>query len=254
MAKALTAVGVALAVLIGGLGLAVYLTRDEDNLQVDNMLAENLTKAIALAQSDTGGRVAIAQLTGFGWDRVLLVQRNTPARVISRRLGHPWTGVVGFRTGELFLFMRGTRVVRFADYRGAGRFAGFARPFTVLPRERAVLRVRELVVRPAASLAPRGAPGEPRTAGAAPATIDVDLVEPWEGRSADPPARRIDVVRPRRSPSSPGRPAAVLRGQRSLSASRPASATKAPPKHRRSHTVTAGRASTRSRTAAAQSP
>ena len=148
VAKALTAVGIALALLIGGLGLAVYLTRDEDNIQVDNMLAENLTKAIALAQSDTGGRVRVPRLTAFDWDRILLVQADTPAKAISRRLGHPWTGVVGFRTGDLFLFMKGSSVVRFADYRGEGRFAGFPRPFAVIPRDRAVLRVRDLVVRP----------------------------------------------------------------------------------------------------------
>jgi hypothetical protein len=146
--KALIAVGVALALLVGGLALAVYLTRDEDNLQVDNMLAENLTKAIALAQSDTGGRVVLPRLTGFAWDRVLLVQQDTPTSAISRRLGYRWTGVIGFRTGDLFLFMRGKRVVRFADYRGEGRFAGFARPFAVIPRARAVLRVHDLVVTP----------------------------------------------------------------------------------------------------------
>jgi hypothetical protein len=148
VAKALTAVGIALALLIGGLALAVYLTRDEDNIQVDNMLAENLTKAIALAQSDTGGRVVVPRLTGFDWDRILLVQADTPTRAISRRLGHPWTGVIGFRTGDLLLFMQGKRVVRFADYRGEGRFAGFPRPFAVIPRRRAVLRVRDLVVTP----------------------------------------------------------------------------------------------------------
>jgi hypothetical protein len=148
VAKALTAVGIALALLIGGLALAVYLTRDEDNVQVDNMLSENLTKAIALAQSDTGGRVVLARVAAFDWDRVLLVQRDTPAQAISRRIGYPWTGVVGFRTGEEFLFMKGKRVVRFADYRGEGRFTGFARPFAVLPRPRAVLRVRRLVVTP----------------------------------------------------------------------------------------------------------
>jgi hypothetical protein len=150
VAKALIAVGVALAVLIGGLGLAVYLTRDEDNIQVDNMLAENLTKAIALAQSDTGGRVVVPRLTGFDWDRILLVRADTPTKAISARLGYPWTGVIGFRTGDLFLFMRGKRVVRFADYRGDGRFAGFTRPFAVIPRDRAVLRVRDLVVTPGA--------------------------------------------------------------------------------------------------------
>jgi hypothetical protein len=38
--------------------------------------------------------------------------------------------------------------VRFADYRGEGRFEGFDAPFHELPRARAVLRVRDLVVRP----------------------------------------------------------------------------------------------------------
>jgi hypothetical protein len=145
--KALTAVGIALALLIGGLGLAVYLTRDEDNLQVDNILAENLTKAIALAQGQ-GGRVDLTTQARFDWDRVLLVSRNATPAQISARIGHPWTGIVGFRTGELFLFERGSRVVRFADYRGEGRFRGFQRPFTELPRAQAVLRVHDLVVRP----------------------------------------------------------------------------------------------------------
>jgi hypothetical protein len=146
--KALTAVGVALALLIGGLGLAVYLTRDEDNIQVDNILSENLTKAIALAQ-DQGGRVDLRTQARFAWDRVLLVSRTATPAQISARIGRPWTGVIGFRTGELFLFMRGRDVVRFADYRGAGRFVGFPRPVATLPRSHAVLRVRGLVVRPA---------------------------------------------------------------------------------------------------------
>jgi hypothetical protein len=149
VARALTAVGIALVLLIGGLALAVYVTRDEDNLQVDNILAENLTKAIALAGSDTGGRVRLTDVAPFAWDRVLLVDRRATPAEISRRLGYPWTGVIGFRTGELFLFMRGGRVVRFADYRGEGRFAGFGR-FASLPRAHAVLRVRHLVVRPPA--------------------------------------------------------------------------------------------------------
>jgi hypothetical protein len=145
--KALTAVGVALVLLIGGLALAVYLTRDEDNLQVDNILAEDLTKAIALAQSDTGGRVRIPDVADFRWDHVLVVDRRATAAEISRRIGTPWTGLVGFSTGELFLFERGGKVVRFADYRGEGRFAGWRR-FESLPRARAVLRVRDLVVYP----------------------------------------------------------------------------------------------------------
>src|SRR4051812_18523319 len=70
--RALIGVAVALAALIGGLGLAVYLTRDEDNIAVDNVLAEKLTKAIQLAQPN-GEDVNLARQTSFGWDHVLLV-------------------------------------------------------------------------------------------------------------------------------------------------------------------------------------
>jgi hypothetical protein len=151
MGRALTAVGVALVLLMGGLGLAVYLTRDEDYIQVDNVLAERLTQAIALAQQDTGGIVDLRRQAPFAWDRVLLVARDAPEGALARRLGREWHGVIGFRTRELFVFLRAGRVVRFADYRGAGRFEGFERPVAEIPRERAVLRVRSLVIRPVQS-------------------------------------------------------------------------------------------------------
>jgi hypothetical protein len=144
----LTAVGVALALLIGGLGLAIYLTRDEDYLAVDNLLAERITRAIGTAQQ-RGEDVVLAREAPFAWDRVLLVARGVGPGQISRRLGYPWKGRIGFQTGELLLFMRGRAVVRFADYRGEGRFEGFPAPFASIPRDRAVWRVRDLVVRPA---------------------------------------------------------------------------------------------------------
>jgi hypothetical protein len=148
MTRALTAVGVALALLIGGLGLAVYLTRDEDYIAVDNLLAERLTRAIGTAQ-DRGADVDLAREADFPWDHVLIVQRGLEPAAISRRLGHDWKGRIGFQTGELLLFLRNGRVVRFADYRGEGRFEGFPRPFAEFPRDHAVLRVRDLVIRPA---------------------------------------------------------------------------------------------------------
>jgi hypothetical protein len=148
MTGALIAVAVALVVLIGGLALAVFLTRDEDNIAVDNVLAERITKAIALSQSQ-GEDVDLGLQARFAWDHVLLVARGVPRGAISRRLGYPWTGEVGFRTNELFLFLRAGRVARFADYRGEGTFAGFSKPFDLIPRGRAVLRVRDLVIRPA---------------------------------------------------------------------------------------------------------
>jgi hypothetical protein len=127
MTRALIAVALALALLIGGLALAVFLTRDEDNIAVDNVLAERITKAIALSQSQ-GEDVDLGLQARFAWDHVLLVARGVPRAAISRRLGYPW---------------------RFADYRGEGTFAGFAKPFDLIPRGRALLRVRDLVIRPA---------------------------------------------------------------------------------------------------------
>jgi hypothetical protein len=148
MARALTAVGVALVLLIGGLVLAVYLTRDEDYIAVDNLLAENLSRAIGTAQS-RGEDVSLGEEAPFEWDHMLLVARGVEPAAISRRLGYEWKGRIGFRTGELFLFLSHGKVVRFADYRGEGRFEGFERPFALIPRGEAVWRVRSLVIRPA---------------------------------------------------------------------------------------------------------
>jgi hypothetical protein len=149
--RALIAVGAALVLFIAGLGAAVYFTRDEDNIAVDSLLAEDVTRAVALAERDTGGRVDLARLARFEWDEVLVVERGTPAEAISRRLGFEWTGDVPSQTGELLIFMRGNRIARFADYRGLGRFEGFATPIDALPRARAVLRVRDLVISPVAA-------------------------------------------------------------------------------------------------------
>jgi hypothetical protein len=167
MARALTAVGIALVLLMGGLGLAVYLTRDENYLAVDNLLAERITKAIGTAE-DRGANVDLRRLAPFAWDHILLVARGVEPAAISRRLGYKWNGRIGFQTGELMLFMVRGKVVRFADYRGEGHFAGFQQPFASIPRARAVWRVRDLVIRPArpaatvrtASTAP-GRPGPP---------------------------------------------------------------------------------------------
>jgi hypothetical protein len=142
MTRALIVVGTALALLIGGLSLAVVLGRDEGDLAVDNPLAEDLTRAIA-----TSARVDLAQRAPFAWDEVLIVAPGTPAPAISRRLGYAWEAD-DFPPGELFIFLDDGRVARYADYRGLGRFEGFRTPIATLPRDRAVLRVRDLVVSP----------------------------------------------------------------------------------------------------------
>jgi hypothetical protein len=150
MTRALVVVGTALALLIGGLSLAVVLGREEGDLAVDNPLAEDLTRAIALSE-----RVDLAARARFPWDEVLIVAPGTPPAAISDRLGYEWEAD-DFPTGELFLFVRDGRVVRFADYRGLGRFEGFREPIDALPRARAVLRVRNLVISPASARAAAG--------------------------------------------------------------------------------------------------
>ena len=148
MARALTAVGIALALLIGGLVLAVQLGRDEPRIAVDNLLAEDFSRAVATSE-DRGEPVSVPALAPFAWDRLLLVARGTPAEAIDERLGGRWSADIGVATGELLILLdRAGAVVRFFDYRGEGRFDGVAQPFEELPRERAVFAVRNLVITP----------------------------------------------------------------------------------------------------------
>jgi hypothetical protein len=148
MARALTAVGAALVLLLGALGLAVYLTRDEDNVQVDSLLSERFTREVATA-SAAGTELDLRRVAPFDWDRLLIVARGTPDEAISRRLGYEWTGTLGFVTGEKMILLddRG-EVERFFDYRGEGRFEGVDAPFAELARDEAVFRVRRLVITP----------------------------------------------------------------------------------------------------------
>jgi hypothetical protein len=151
MGRVLALVGALLVLAIGGLGLAVYLTRDEDNVQVDNLLSQNFSKAVALAEDPdqgTNGVVDLRTLARFDWDRVLIVAKGTPRATISRRLGRPWTGVLGIDSGDSLIFLDGGDVARYADYRGSGRFTGLARPIAELPRDSAVFDVHALVISP----------------------------------------------------------------------------------------------------------
>jgi hypothetical protein len=148
MARALIAVGTALALLVGGLALAVYLTRDEDNIQVDNLLSERFTREVATASAD-GTDLDLRVTAPFAWARVLIVARGTPDAEISRRLGYEWTGTLGFETGEkLILLDREGQVERFFDYRGEGGFAGIDTPIAEHARDEAVFRVRALEITP----------------------------------------------------------------------------------------------------------
>jgi hypothetical protein len=150
MARALIAVGAALALLIGGLALAVFLTRDEDNVQVDNLLSERFTREVATA-STNGTDLDLAAIAPFEWARVLVIEPGTSDAEISRALGYEWTGVLGFETGEKLILLDGDgEVVRFFDYRGEGRFTGLDEPIAKLARDDAVFRVRRLVITPQA--------------------------------------------------------------------------------------------------------
>ena len=146
MGRVLAFVSAGLVFFMALLLAAVYFTRDEDNLQADNLLAEEFTKEVARVSQEGGGELSLRDLATFPWDRALLVASGTPRAEISRRLGREWTGIDTVDGGDLLIFLRDDVVVRFFDYRGVGRFEGFARPIDDLPPE---LRVNRLVIRPA---------------------------------------------------------------------------------------------------------
>jgi len=149
MTRALLGVGALLAVAFLILGAVVFLNRSEDRVAVDNLLAENLTRAIQLAEEEGDGTVDVAQVADFDWDRVLIVAPGTPRADVSAELGSEYRGDLPFGSlGQVFVFARGDRLARFADYRGRGTFTGFERPLDVVARADAVLRVRNLVVSP----------------------------------------------------------------------------------------------------------
>ncbi len=148
MARALTVVGAALALLVGGLALAVYITRDEDNIQVDNLLSEAFTREVASASAN-GTDLDLGAIAKFDWARVLIVEPGTPDAEISRALGYEWTGTLGFETGaKLILLDVDGKVARFFDYRGEGAFAGVETPIAELTRDQASFRVRDLQITP----------------------------------------------------------------------------------------------------------
>ena len=146
MGRVLAAVSAGLVFFMVLLLGAVYFTRDEDNIQADNILAEQFTLAVNEA-AEGDGRVDLRAVASFPWDRALLVQSGTPRDAISERLGLQWTGIDTVDGGDLLIFLRDDRVVRFADYRGSGRFEGFERPFDELPQELSV--TAERVIGPA---------------------------------------------------------------------------------------------------------
>jgi hypothetical protein len=147
MARALTAVGAALVLALLVLGLVVYVNRDENGIAVDNLLSEDITRAVGTAE-DRGADVDLGRMAKFEWDELVIADRHATRAQLTRELGFAWEGKLEFRTGDLLIFLRKGELARFADYRGEGRFAGIERPFARFDRGDAVFRVRGLIIRP----------------------------------------------------------------------------------------------------------
>ncbi len=148
MGRALIAVAIALGLCFTGLGSVVYLTRDEDGIAVDAILAESITRAVEESERD-GVPVVLSDLTPFRWDQVLVFDVDTPRDEVSKALGFRYDGQLLYtaQSQEIFVFTLRGRFVRFADYRGLGRFSGMRRPFERLDPAQAVWTVRNLDAR-----------------------------------------------------------------------------------------------------------
>ena len=151
MGRALLAVGTFLVLCIAALIVSVVLTRGEETYAVDNLLAEGLSREIATAEENSR-RVDVAAVTDFEWDTLLLVAEDTPRARLEQALGSEFRGHLNYdvESRELFVFLRDGELVRFADYRGRGRFAGVEKPIARLTPEEAVFEVSDLVARPVA--------------------------------------------------------------------------------------------------------
>ena len=149
MGRALLAVGSFLVLCIVALIVSVVLTRGEESYAVDNLLAEGLSREVATAESNSK-LVDVAAVTDFEWDTLLLVAEDTPPERLEEALGQTFQGNLNYdvESGELFVFLRDGELVRFADYRGLGRFEGVEKPIARMTPEEAVFEVEDLVARP----------------------------------------------------------------------------------------------------------
>jgi hypothetical protein len=147
MARALFAVGGLLALLIAGLVLVAWLGRADESLAVDNILSEQITKAVTTADQEDSN-LALADVNQSPWDKVVVVSPRTSREEISQQLGTEWKGDVGYDAGELFVFLRDGKVDRFAHYLGKSRFEGLSQPFDEFTPQTAVFVVDDGVVQP----------------------------------------------------------------------------------------------------------
>ena len=149
MGRALLAVGGLLVLCFAILGVAVYATREEDRVAVDQILAEDISRQIALADGKPDP-VELDVVTDFEWDELLVVAEDTAREDIDAELGFEFKGDLAYdaESQELFIFVANGRLARFADYRGRLRFEGIERPFARFTPQDALFRVSGGTIRP----------------------------------------------------------------------------------------------------------
>ena len=150
MGRALLAVGGLLVLCFTVLGVAVFATREEDRVAVDQILAEEISRQLALADG-MPDPVELDVVTEFEWDELVIVAEDTARADIDAELGFEFKGDLTYdaESQDLFVFVRDGRLARFADYRGRFRFEGIERPFARFTPRDAVFRVGGGTVRPA---------------------------------------------------------------------------------------------------------
>jgi hypothetical protein len=150
MGRALVAVGALLALCFAILGIAVYVTREEDRVAVDQILAEEISRQLALADGKPDP-VELDVVTDFAWDELVIVAEDTAREDIDAELGFAFKGDLAYdaESQDLFIFVFNGRLARFADYRGRLRFEGIERPFARFTPRDAVFRVRGGTIRAA---------------------------------------------------------------------------------------------------------
>ncbi len=149
MGKALVAVGGLLVLCFAILGVAVFVTREEDRVAVDQILAEEISRQFAIADGKPDP-VELDVVTEFEWDELVIVAEDTAREDIDRELGFEFKGDLAYdaESQEMLIFLRDGRLARFADYRGRLAFDGIERPFDRLSPDEAVFRVSGGTIRP----------------------------------------------------------------------------------------------------------
>jgi hypothetical protein len=150
MGRALLAVGGLLLLCFAILGVAVFVTREEDRVAVDQVLAEDISRELTLA-NNAQDPVELDVVTKFEWDELVIAAEDTPREDIDAELGFEFKGDLPYdvESQELLIFLRDGRLAKFADYRGRLTFAGIDRPFARFTPADAIFRVSRGEIRPA---------------------------------------------------------------------------------------------------------